>query len=172
MLIKLFLAVDTENLTIRKSIDSEDVGNPDVCTNGRIYFAKSSDGLPMVTNLDLKEDITTKKPDSIAKENLTCNSSQDERGPEHSVVKGSSVKRKMSRNISTTSVVVINALYYKVSIILAMCCITGCYLMPVVLYYITQQSEGGVGEDSHGKAANVHYKLSILVYSHAYCIIL
>ena len=49
-----------------------------------------------------------------------------------------SITNKMKYTLSSTSLAITTVLHYKVLMVIAVCFITGCYLMPIALYYISQ----------------------------------
>ena len=79
-----------------------------------------------------------------------------------STTKSHSVTKRMKPNISSTSIGVINTLRYKVLIGFVMCCITGCCLIPVIMYsaYQTIDNDGtdaGCSNNASTKVCCMHY---------------
>ena len=75
------------------------------------------------------------------------NSMEDKLGHQRSVIrnpdvastsKSRSVTKGLKHNISSTSVGVIDTRRYKVLIGFVMCCITGCCLIPIIMYSVYQ----------------------------------
>ena len=74
-----------------------------------------------------------------------------------------SMPNSIRQKIRLTSIGIINTLRYKIVLVFAACCIIGCCLMPIILYYVSQTVNNDTTdyEYSHWKniSAEVCYKL-------------
>ena len=59
-----------------------------------------------------------------------------------STPKSHSVKKRMRKNISSVSIGIINTLRYKVLVIVMVCCIINCCLIPIIVYNMYQVGDG------------------------------
>ena len=59
-----------------------------------------------------------------------------------STPKSHSVKKRMRKNISSVSIGIINTLRYKVLVVVMVCCIINCCLIPIIVYNIYQVGDG------------------------------
>ena len=152
-------ALNIECLTVKKS--TEDGVNLDMAVvHTNIVMAENSNNCVTISNFDQIENslVLAKKTDGIAKDNLnhqTCSS--QEKG---SVITASTpgpkkrfMKKKSKHNISSTSIRdhVVNVLCYKITLVFAICCISGSFLLPIILYYAIQTRAEVDPEYSHGK---------------------
>ena len=64
--------------------------------------------------------------------------------------------QKMKRNTNPARMGV-NKAHYKVALVFGMCCVIGCCLMPIILYYVNQTADNAEmgSEYSHGKNVSV-----------------
>ena len=166
------LAVSADSLTAKKTIQNRvnldiPIVNSDI--DSSLVTSSNSD-----SNLDLKDNILesvtddeTSKADDTLNGNLnhqTCISQNEFPENDIAVVPIKfSVKNRVTQSVSSTSIGVINVLYYRILAIVTMCCISGFLLLPIILYY-AMQTGNNIGIDteySHGNNVIVCYKLRL-----------
>ena len=174
--------MNIETLTIEDGIEDDvnnNLGVPVVHTITRI-FVETSNGHSITTNqMENGSSIsdssalhdTIINADNTTKDNLNHQRyiSQDE-GIENNVT-SMPIRKKIQRNISSGSLNSRNALCCKVLVIFGVCCIIGCYLIPITLYYVgqTRDNPETAPEFSHEKnssTAKVCCKLTIYTHLH------
>ena len=165
------LVINTKGLTAKKTVPLN-LDNPTVNADIDTSFTLSSNSDTIVSDFDQKENISEpaviddepNKVDDTVNGNLNPQTYiLQNKIPEDDIVsapKRFQMETKVTQSVSSASIGVVNVLFYKILVVFAMCCTSGCLLLPIILYYAmqTRTSIEMDAEYSHGKNATVSYK--------------
>ena len=150
--------MNTEHSAIKENTNDDVNGNLDLPV---IHINHA-----VAANLDQMENNYNSTDETVKTQNAAANSNLNPQrcfsiGAEStendvvSMTKILSIKRKMKQNISSASMGVVNVLRYKVLIAFIMCCIIGCYLTPIILYYVYETRDNAeIDPESNATIAN------------------